>query len=612
MPAPEKKPALFTAFKAVSANDWAGKVQHDLKGENPAALLWHTYEGLSVKPCYHPEDLAQQPLATALPGKYPFVRGHKTGTNNWDNIQVIEVGDDASKAINKGSHALTQGADGLHLVIARPQAFDPVYFLEQIDITKYPVSFSLCERPAAFLENLYGNLKEHHLSPHGLRGFLHFDPAASDEKYTRKYYDELESVLELTKDSPDFYGITVNGARFASGGGTIVQEIAFTISAAVAGFDKLTNKGIQPETVARNMQFRLAVGTNYFFEIAKLRAIRLLWANIIKAYHLDTDLTAALRIHSQTSRWYQTTFEPHTNLLRATTEAMAAAIGGCDSLAVNPFDITIRSENEFSQRLARNLSLLLKEEAYLHQSIDPAAGSYYLETLTAQLAEEAWRLFQDLESRGGFAKAWQSNYITNALQEVAQKKFKNIAASKDILVGTNKFINPQENFDYDPEELIQSSYFDTTRSAYPFEVMRFAVELHYRKRQQKPKAIIASIGEAIQRHINASFAKEFFSCAGFQTEIQHFDSVAEAEAALHQVPANVIVMSASEPEYAAFARQFGPALKTHKDKPALILAANPQHMKQELKEQGFDEFLFQGCDTASIVARIQENLLPKD
>lgn len=598
MPASEKKPALFTEFKTTTAADWAAKVQRDLKGE-PAILNWQTDEGLLIKPCYHPEDLAA-PAPVVMSGQ-------KQGANDWQNIQAIWVGDDARATAQKGTRAFTQGADGLHFIFTTSPPFEAAALIKHLAVTSYPVSFTLAERPAAFLENLYQQLAEQNIPAGALRGFVHYEPAPA-EKYTPLYYHELQTLLTLTESSPDFYALTIDGRPFAANGGTVVQEIGFTIGAAVAALDELTNRGVPLVTAARNVQLQLAVGTNYFFEIAKLRAVRLLWANVLQAYGLAPGLAAALRIQSETSRWYQTTFDPHSNLLRATTEAMAAVIGGCDSLVVRPFDITIQPENAFAERLARNVSLILREEAHLHQISDPAAGSYYLETLTAQLADEAWQLFQDVETQGGFVKAWQGNRVKAALHAVAREKFKKVATGDSILVGTNKFINPQEKIDYDPEALLQSRYFDTTRAAYSFEVMRFAAELHYRKRKQKPRAVVAAVGDAIQRQLNATFVREFFACAGFQIEMQHFASVAAAETALPRVSAEVIILSASEVEYETFARHLGPALKTHPDKPALVLAANPQHMKEELRAQGFDEFLFQGCDTVAIVGRIQKRL----
>ncbi|QNF31893.1 methylmalonyl-CoA mutase [Adhaeribacter swui] len=608
MPELPQSSAFFPEFKSATAADWAEKVRQDLKGENPDHLQWNTPEGILIKPCYHPEDLAALPVAHWEPESFPFVRGSKTTSNHWDLIQTIAVDQDFTGAVDKGALALSQGATGLHFVLKQAKTIDLAYLGQRIDLTRTFVSFTLKGQPAAFLTEYLHQLQAQGISSQQVKGFINYKPDTTQENYTSNYFDELSHLLQLAPDSPKFHVLSINGTRFATAGGTIVQEIAYTIGVAVTYLDALTERGFAPETVARHIHLQLGVGTNYFFEIAKLRAIRLLWATIIKSYGLAPEIAANLRLHSQTSRWYQTTFDPHVNLLRTTTEAMAAVIGGCDSLCIAPFDSTIRPENHFSERLARNISFILKEEAYLHQSIDPAGGSYYLESLTQQLAEEAWQLFQETEKQGGFATAWQNHIIQDALNAVAQQKFKKIASGEEVLVGTNKFINPQEKFDYDPEELIQSKYFDTARAAYSLEVMRFAVELHYQKRRQKPKAVVISIGDSIQRHINASFAKEFFGCAGFQTEVQHFDSVPEATEALQSMSGQVIVLSSSNEEYQSFAQQLGPALQNHKDKTALILAANPYHMKAELKAQGFDEFIFEGCDTASIVSRIQERL----
>ncbi|RDC66544.1 methylmalonyl-CoA mutase family protein [Adhaeribacter pallidiroseus] len=608
MPELPEPAALFPEFKASTAADWIAKVRQDLNGENPDQLLWHSPAGITVKPCYHPEDAANQPWTFATPGQFPFVRGNKTKSNHWELIQTIAVGQDTAAAVDKGVQALAEGADGLHFVIQQAKLFDFAYLVQKIDYARVAVSFTLSDRPAAFLAAYYHQLQASGVAVGQVKGFVHYKPEIAHENYTSTYFDELAELLQLTQNSPELQSLSVDGAYFAVKGGNIIQEIAFTISVAVAYLDALTERGFTPETVARQMQFLVATGTDYFFEIAKLRAIQVLWATIVTSYGLAPEVAAHLRLHSQTSRWYQTTFDPYTNLLRTTTETMAAVIGGCHSLCIASFDSTIRPENNSSERLARNISLILKEEAYLHQSIDPAGGSYYLEALTQQLAQEAWQLFQSTESQGGFVAAWQHHTVQDALNAVAQQKFKKIAAGETVLVGTNKFINSQEQFDYNPEELIQSKNFDTNRGAYSLEVMRFAVELHFRKRRQRPKAVVVSIGETIQRHIHASFAKEFFGCAGFQTEVQQFHSVAQAIEALQTISGQVIVLSSSTEEYQSFAQQLGPILKSHKDQPAVILAANPQHMKAELKEQGFDEFIFQGCDTAAIVSRIQEKL----
>jgi methylmalonyl-CoA mutase len=605
------RPALFADFKPTTAAEWEEKIRKDIKGENPADLVTNTYENIAIKPFYSPEDIANVPYLDALPGKFPYVRGHKTTNNNWQNIQDVIATNDARLAIDKGVKALAAGADGLHFKIEDEEAFDLPYLINQIDLTQTPVSYSVSKQPEIFIQNLYNLLKEKGISAHGLKGFIALQPLHATELGVTSV-SKLETLIEITKNTTDFYGVAVNGAQFGNRGATAVQEIAFTLSQAISHLIQLSASGIPVPTIFRNMQFLLSTGTNYFLEIAKLRAVRLLWSGIVKVAEEDVVNAAFLRLHSTTSRWFATTFEPHTNILRTTTEAMSAILGGCDSVSVAPFDITIKQDNAFSERIARNISLILKHEANLHQVIDPAAGSYYLESLTQQLAQNAWFLFQEIEAKGGFEKALSSGYILEQLIQTAQAKFKNISSGQDILVGTNKFTNNKEQIDYDAEALLQSNYFDTTRAAYPFEVMRLAALLHFQKKNQRPKAIIAIIGHDIQEHIHAAFAKEFFDCGDFVTEILHFETVKVALEKLLFIDCKVLVFSSTESDYALFAQHYLEALKKHKYRPLLILAAPPEDMKEELEENGFDARIFRNCNARSIIGRIQERLLTSE
>ncbi|WP_161890407.1 methylmalonyl-CoA mutase family protein [Pontibacter russatus] len=595
---------LFSEFTEAGAADWEQKAREDLRGTPLESLTWHTYEGLDIKPYYTAEDIASLPLARQKPGDFPFLRGVKSGINDWLNIQQVQVEDDSRASIAKAADALQRGADGIHFKIRKPAAFDVDYLLSTIDVSRHSISYMLQEQPKDFLERLYASLEARQVSHRNLKGFVLYDPMTAKGALTKEERACTARVLDLTKDSIDFYGVTVNGTNFSSIGASVTQEIAYTLSAAVAYTDRLTDAGEQLESVLRNMQFYMGSGTNYFFEIAKLRALRLLWAAVAEAYG-EPALAAKLRIHSTTSSWYQTTLGPYMNMLRATTEAMAAIIAGCDSLTVLPFDNTFRKPTEFSARIARNVSVILKEEAYLDKAIDPAAGSYYLESLTHQLAGSAWGLFQEVEALGGFEAAYASGHILGTITEVSRRKFRDIATGRDVLVGTNRYPDPQEKIDFDPEELIQSADFDTTRAAYPTEVMRMATELHLRKRRRRPKAVVAIVGEAIKRHVNATFAQEFFSCAGFETEVAHFASVEEASDELDRAGAEVIVVSASE---AAFVNEFGPRLRNHHAKPTVILAADPEQMKEEMLANGYEEFIFEGCDMSSIMELVHKKL----
>lgn len=596
---------LFSEFNPANMADWEHRAQKDLRETPLESLTWHTYENIDVKPYYAKEDIANLPFVKHQPGQFPYLRGRKTTDNNWKNIQEITVTGTGRDAIDKAADALMRGADGIHFMIQDQGSFDIAYLVGTIDLSKHSVSYTLEDKPQFFLKNLFAALESRQVSPKDLHGFVNFDPVTVKSTITDEESQAIIEVLNLTKDSPDFYGITVNGGSFSNIGASITQEVAYTLNAAVAYINKLTDAGASLEAIFGNMQFQVATGTNYFFEIAKLRALRLLWAAVVEAYQARRKLTSSLRIHSVTSSWYQTTLDPHVNMLRTTTEAMAAVIAGCDSLSVAPFDSTFRQPDAFSERIARNVSIILKEEAYLDKAIDPAAGSYYLESLTNALATKAWKLFKEVEDRGGFESAYEHGFILGTITEVSRKKFRNIATGREVLVGTNKYPNPKEVIDYDPEELIQSGGFDTTRAAYPTEVMRMATELHLRKLQRRPRAIVAVIGEAVQRHINATFAQEFFSCAGFETDVQQFSSVEEASDKLDSTSAEVVVVSSSE---SAYVHEFGPRIRNHHAKPTIILADDPQHMKDEMIANGYQEFIFEDCDMSTLLDLIQRRL----
>jgi len=596
---------LFSDFNPATAAAWEQKARKDLRDIPLDKLTWHTYEGIDVKPYYTREDIKNLQLVQQQPGSFPFMRGHKTGSNNWLNIQQLSAEGDGKTAINKAADALARGADGILFVVQQPQLFDVNYLPEKIDLSRHSISYALAQQPDVFLEKLYAGLQARQLPYPGLHGFVNYDPMTSNGVLTDEENNAIIRLLELTKDNPDFYGVTVCGTNFSSIGASITQEIAYTLSAAVAYTHRLTDAGEALEPVLQNMQFYMGSGTNYFLEIAKLRALRLLWAAITEAYQAEQDMAAYLRIHSVTSSWYQTTLDPYMNMLRVTTEAMSAVIAGCDALTVVPFDNTFEKPDEFSERIARNVSTILKEEAYLDKAIDPAAGSYYLESLTSELATKAWALFKEVEAKGGFEAAFKSGFILDSITKISRQKFKNIASGRDVLVGTNKYPNPKEKIDFDPEKLIQSAGFDTTRAAYPTEVMRMATELHLRKRKRRPKAVIAVIGDPEKHRLKTSFALEFFSCSGFDTEIQQYASAAAAADIVLHAAAEVVVVSSSE---AAFLREFGPKLRHHLDKPIVILADDPQHMKAEMVEHGYNEFIFEGCDMSAIQKAVQQRL----
>jgi methylmalonyl-CoA mutase len=262
------------------------------------------------------------------------------------------------------------------------------------------------------------------------------------------YFETCADILKKTQESPQFKTICVDGQIFQNAGANAVQELAFTLAAAVTYLDKLTDLKIDADTVFSKLYFSISVGTNYFMEIAKLRALRYLWSMVekemsdVKCQMYGTNPNISYTLHhtsiaTTTSPFYDAAITPYTNLLRATTEAMSAVMGGCDVLTVRPFDDVYQPSSEFSERVARNLSVILSEEAHLDKISDPSAGSYYIEKLTIELAEAAWNLFVEIESLGGLIPAFEQNFIQNEIEK--NNHTTTLQLNNSTLVGINKY-----------------------------------------------------------------------------------------------------------------------------------------------------------------------------
>jgi methylmalonyl-CoA mutase len=265
--------------------------------------------------------------------------------------------------------------------------------------------------------------------------------------------DYLSSIAKTASSLPLFRTIRVNGSNFTNAGCDVVKELALSISMANEYMSQLTERGISSDLAASKICFNFGTGSNYFFEIAKIRAARLLWSLVVSAYNPINAESSVMNINSITGRWNKTVYDPHVNLLRTQTEAMSAILGGADSLTVEPFDIVFRQPDEFSERIARNQQLILKEEAYFDKTADPAGGSYYIENLTSMIADSSWKIFVEIETRGGFLSSLKSGFIQKLIKESATIRKSDIFNKKEILLGTNKYpVNDEKislTIDYD-------------------------------------------------------------------------------------------------------------------------------------------------------------------
>ena len=402
---------LFTEFEVPSTQEWLDKIQADLKGADfNKKLVWRTNEGFSVPPFYRREDVQKLKTPEALPGEFPFVRGNKKDNNVWFVRQNINV-EDAKAGNAKALDILNKGVDslGFHFCGDCVNAEFVETLLEGIHCECVELNFSTCKRRSlALAKILVEYFKKKGYDNAKIVGSIDWDPI---EKIVTKGKDVTQllslapQIVDTLKDYPNFRCIAVNADALNNSGAYIVQELGYALAWGNEYLSELVDAGVDPVLAASKIKFNMGITENYFMEIAKFRAARLLWAEIVKQYEPKCDCACMMCVNATTTTYNMTMFDSYVNLLRTQTETMSAALGGVHSIVVKPFDAVYEQPTEFSERIARNQQLLLKEESHFDKVVDPAAGSYFIEELTTSLAEAAWKLFLKIEDEGGYLEA---------------------------------------------------------------------------------------------------------------------------------------------------------------------------------------------------------------
>ncbi len=595
--AQEDKKKLFDQFPPVSTEAWEEKILADLKGADyEKKLVWRTPDGLKVKPYYRAEHLEELPHVGILPGEVPYVRGNRTRGNDWLIRQDFEETDPA-RANELALHALEKGAESVGLQASHPgSAEELTALLKGIDLENTPVHFIQTKYDKLFPERLAGVA-----GTLEMKGSLNFDPLGRYLLY-KKFFEgeqeDLDLAAELVSKSKELLPlcqvITVNGQYVHNAGGSAVQELAFALAQGNEYLAQLTDKGLAVDDITTRMQFTIAVGGGYFVEVAKIRALRMLWAKIVEQYKPSDPASGRMKIHAVTSGWNKSVYDPYVNMLRTTTEAMAASIGGADSMTVNPFDQSFKKPDPFSFRMARNQQIILKHEAYFSKVADPAAGSYYVENLTDSIARAAWDLFLQTEDRGGFIKAVESDFIRKSVEVVSQKRDMDIAMRKQVFVGTNLYPNTEERV-LDKVEptagLSALAGLRQYRGTQAFEALRMAVENHAGKGHEVPKVFLFTYGNPVMRKARASFSSNFFGVAGYEIiDNLGFPDIDSGVKAAKESGARLVVLCSSDEEY----EEMAPAAEMiKKEAPGtyVVVAGNPKEKIDTLREAGVDDFI---------------------
>ena len=597
----QKKLNFLADFPAISTQEWMDKITADLKGADfSKKLVWRTPEGFNVNPFYRAEDIEGLLTTKSAPGEFPYVRGTKAD-NNWKIRQNIDA--KCAKAANeKALDILGKGINSLGIKVNKAELSEEYIatLLNGIDATKVELNFKVCVKEAAKLASLlkaYFAANKCDLAQ--VYGSICCDPINRMLLKGKKLSAEeitniLIEVLQESEALVNFPVIGVNAVSFNNAGVYCAQELGYALAWGNQYLELLTEAGVDP-MVAKSIKFAFGVGGNYFMEIAKFRAARLLWAKIVEAYNPSCLCAAKMKIHAETSTYNKTIYDAHVNMLRTQTEAMSAALGGVDSLTVLPFDATFKSSDEFSERIARNQQLLLKEESNFDKVIDPAAGSYYIESLTAMIAEQAWKIFLDIQNAGGMLAAIESGSIFAAVKETADKRKKDVASRKEILLGTNQF----PNFSEMAAEKIANKEcackcgctvetsgvaLPTERAAEEFETLRLATEAS----AKRPKAFMLTIGNLAMRLARSQFSCNFFACAGYEViDNLGFSTVEEGVAAAKAAGADIIVLCSSDDEYAELAI---PAFQAVGGEQIFVVAGAPACM-EDLQKAGIENFI---------------------
>ena len=473
---PAETKALFSEFPAHRYEEWKAEADRLLKGAPfEKKLLTKTPEGITLQPIYRSEDTQYLPEMNSLPGFAPYLRGGQVwreADKAWQVAQelVYPTYEEFNEAVR---HDLKRGQTAVILLLdkASRKGLDPdaaavgevggggvsiaslkgmTKALDGIKLDETPVYINCGTSALPYLGMFTALATKQGVSFQKLSGALAMDPLGTlllDGSLPCSIEGALDEMAAMTvwanSKAPQLGTIWVHGEPYAHGGGSAVQELAFVIATAVFYLRELEKREIAPAVVAKHIRFSFALGTHFFMEVAKLRAARLLWNKVTEACSVP-EADRSMWIHGRTSRYTKTTFDPYVNMLRTTTEAFSGAVGGAESLHVAPFDEHLRESDEFSRRIARNTQIIIRDEVQLGKILDPAGGSWFVERLTADVAAEAWKLFREIERKGGMDKAVSDGFPQEEIARIAKQRAADVSSRKTVVVGSNQYPNATE------------------------------------------------------------------------------------------------------------------------------------------------------------------------
>lgn len=616
---------LFSEFAPNTTQEWMDKITSDLKGADfNKKLVWKTNEGFNVQPFYRLENMDDLKYLDVYPGDYPYVRGNKKDNNDWFVRQDIIV-KDIKTANAKALDILQKGVESLGFILDEKSDYtkeDIKALLAGIVLDCVEINF-VCGCKTSKLISFFKEIAtEQGLDISKLQGGTDLDPLGYITLRGKFCCGTQDQVFDIAKEAvvsakgmDSFKVVEVSGKNFNNAGSSIVEELGFSLAAGVEYLTQLTERGLSIDEVAPKLRFTFATGSKYFMELAKLRAARLLWSKIVKAYEPKCDSICKMNIHAETSDWNKTLYDINVNMLRTQTEAMSSILGGVDSFTIKAFDSILGEGSDMSERAARNQQLLLKEECHFAKVADAAGGSYYVEELTQSIAEAAWNLFLEVQDKGGYIAALEAGFIQKTILATAETRNKDIANRRENLLGTNEFPNFTESFTkhicsckLEAKDMkVEGATLETLklyRGAQPFEAMRLKTD-EYALKNKRPLVQMFPIGNLNMRKARAQFACNFFACAGFAVQDHNgFNTVEEGVKVCKENKADIVVICSSDDEYASIAPEVFEGLS----KDAIIVVAGAPACAEELKAKGITNFVHVKNNVLEELRRYQAEL----
>lgn len=688
---------LFAEFAPADDGAWRKAAEESLDGAPfEKKLVTKTAEGIDLQPIYSRTSTPPPAWQARPPGFAPFVRGSvPLGQREqpWlicqqpSGTSLEECNRTLLDDLDRGQNAVLLRLDPATRLGIAPVAAGtgvPIGSLEDlrrvlagVALEAVPVMIPAGLAALPVTAALVALMRERGIDPRALQGAVLADPLSEWARQGRlpggldTAMAQVATLVDWTKSSGSpLRVIGVDASLWGDCGGTAVQELAFGLATGVDYLRHLATRNVSVDEAAARTVFSWSLGSHCFIEIAKLRAARLLWSRAVAAAG-GGENAQRLVSHGRATIWNKTLLDAHNNLLRSTTEAFAAVVGGCQSLELALFDVARGAPSELSRRLARNLHIILAEECQLGRVVDPAGGSYYVETLTRQIAEKAWTLFQDIEARGGMAKAIEAGYPQSLIEKTAAERIVAVEGRRDGIIGTNLHPNLRETFPSQdsvalispsrrkgaapvaelarivgtaqgghgamatfgalgdafsagatieevmarvrPENQCPTARVATPRRrSEPFENLRRRAEAHLARTGSRPKVFLATMGPRKQHAARADFSSGFFAAGGFEVvPNKGFETPDAAATAALASGAPIVVICSTDDTYPTLVPPLAGALKAAGEKaPLVVLAGLPAtpELQQQFKAAGVDEFIHLRANCAKLLNEVQNRL----